>query len=103
LRAVACIFNYMTGYAEPTVEKLAVSPLTLRNAFTNISMRKLRSPVGSQPRSDEDNAMVDPAHRCALRSLVPAQIDLVVRGSCFLTGHRISENIRVKLDRGSLS
>ena len=56
-RDAAQLFNYITGYAEPVgLEKIAISPLTLRGKLVDASRRKsaTRAPAGP-PRSGRNS------------------------------------------------
>ena len=102
-RDAAMLFNYITGYVEPTsLEMLAMSPLGLRE-----TLGKLIDAEIDNARDGKDaaiwakmNSLVDPAiiEKLYRASAAGVEIDLVVRGICCLRPEvpGLSDNIRVK-------
>lgn len=102
-REAAKVFNFVTGYAEPTdLKKLAVSPVSLRQSLleqieaeiTHVSNGKPGA-IWAKLNSLVDAEVIDALYRASRGGV---QIDLVIRGICCLKPgvQDLSENIRVK-------
>jgi len=99
----ALMFNYMTGYAEPSeLNLLNISPLHLRKKFKKLIAQEIFFAKEGKPASIwmKLNALLDPdiIDELYKASRAGVKIELIVRGICALRPGipGFSENIRVK-------
>ncbi len=102
-RDAAQLFNYVTGYVEPTgMELLSISPLHLRDKLGECIDAEIDHARAGRPAAiwAKLNSLVDPAiiEKLYRASAAGVEIDLVVRGICCLRPGvpGLSEHIRVK-------
>lgn len=102
-RDAAQIFNYITGYVEPSkLEMLAMSPRNLRSTLFELIDGEIANAHAGKKSAiwAKMNSLVDPAiiEKLYEASAAGVPIDLIVRGICCLRPNvpGLSENIRVR-------
>ncbi len=102
-RDAAKVFNYITGYVEPTdLELLSLSPHGLRQRLCDLIDAEIDNVRAGQPGAiwAKMNSLVDPEiiEKLYDASCAGVQIELIIRGICCLRPGvaGMSDNIRVK-------
>ena len=102
-RDAAQMFNYVTGYVEPTdIAKVSLSPRDLRAKLVDLVDAEIAHVGAGRPGAiwAKMNSLVDPAiiEKLYEASQAGVEIELIVRGICCLRPGvpGLSENIRVK-------
>ena len=102
-RDAAQMFNYVTGYVEPTdIAKVVLSPRDLRKKLMALIDGEIAHAVAGRPGAvwAKMNSLVDPAiiEKLYEASGAGVEIELVIRGICCLRPGvpGLSENVRVK-------
>jgi polyphosphate kinase len=102
-RDAAQIFNYVTGYVEPTdIAKVSLSPRDLRNDLIGYIDVEIANARDGRPGAvwAKMNSLVDPAiiEKLYEASAAGVEIELIIRGICCLRPGvpGLSEKIRVK-------
>ncbi len=98
----AAMFNYVTGYLEPELRKIALSPVTLRRKVYALIDQEIANSRAGQPsgiwakmNSLSDQGVIDKLYEASQAGVA---IHLIVRGVCCLRPGvpGLSENITVK-------
>ena len=102
-RDASQIFNYITGYVEPSnLELLSMSPLNLRSNICDLVDVEIENARSGKPAAvwAKMNSLVDPEiiEKLYDASAAGVAIDLIIRGICCLRPGvpGLSDNIRVK-------
>ena len=102
-RDAAQMFNYVTGYVEPTdIAKLALSPRNLRQTLVELIDAEIAVAGQGKPGAiwAKMNSLVDPEiiEKLYEASQAGVEVELIIRGICCLRPgvSGLSENIRVK-------